>query len=259
MNFHIESVGDGPAVLFLHAGVADSRMWRDQMGLEGYRTIAFDLRGFGKTPWEAAEFRDRDDVLAVLDHLGIESATIVGCSLSGGTALELAIENPDRVDALVLVGAAPSGWEPEGGWEDHPLWEEAVAAYKEGNLQRVAEIDVEMWLVGYGRESNDVDPSLKELVLDMDLTPLQTEDERMEHVRKYDKKHDDHLQEVIAPTRVIVGAHDEPFLIAAADYLAEQLSDQPPVVIDGAAHLPSLEQPKAFNRVLTDFLGSIHT
>ncbi len=255
MDFHIETAGEGPAILFLHAGVADSRMWRDQMGLDGYRTITFDLRGFGQTPWVPDQFRDSDDAVAVLDHLGVDSATIVGCSIGGGTALELAIEYPHRVERLVLVGAAPSGWEPQGGWDDHPLWEEAVAAFKESNLRRVAEIDLEMWLVGYGRESSSLDPALKELFLEMDSTPLATEDERNEHVQRYEKKHNDHLDEISAPTLVIVGAHDEPFLMKASDYLAQRLSDRGPVVIEGAAHLPSLEQPEAFNRALLDFLG----
>ena len=256
MDFHIEEAGEGPAILFLHAGVADSRMWRDQMGLDGYRTIAFDQRGFGKTPWVAGQYSDREDALAVLDHLGFESATIVGCSMGGGTALDLAIENPDRVDRLVLVGAAPGGWKPEGGWDDHPLWEEAVASFKKGNLERVAEIDVEMWLVGYGRDSSSVDQTLKELFLDMDRTPLQTEAEREEHAKKSEKKHNDHLTDIEASTLVIIGSHDEPFLIQAADYLAGQLSDRGPVVIEGAAHLPSLEEPEAFNTALTGFLGA---
>ena len=256
MDFHIETHGSGSPVLFLHAGVADSRMWRDQLGLSGYQTVAFDFRGFGKTLWEPGEFRDRDDALAVLDHLGIEKATVVGCSMGGGTALELAIENPERVAALVLVGATAGGWVPDDGWEDHPLWEEAAEASKAGNLERVAEIDLEMWLVGYGRSGDEIDPEVKELFLDMDRTPLATESERHEHVRPYHKKHNDHLDEIDVPTLVVVGAHDEPFLLKAADYLAGKLSDQPAVVIDDAAHLPSLEQPDAFNEALLGFLDS---
>ncbi|MDX1468815.1 MAG: alpha/beta fold hydrolase [Acidimicrobiia bacterium] len=257
MDFHIESAGEGPAIVFLHAGVADSRMWRDQMSLDGYRSIAFDRRGFGKTPLGDEQFSDWEDAIAVLDHLGVDSATIVGCSMGGATALEVAIERPDRVDALVLVGAAPAGWEPEGDWEDHPLWEEAVAAYKAGDLDRVAEIDMEMWLVGYGRDSSGIDPSLKELFLDMDRTPLRTEDKRNELSKRYEKGHLDHLDAISAPTLVIIGEHDESYLLAAADFLAQKLSDRPPVVLAGTAHLPSFEKPEEFNSALAGFLGSL--
>lgn len=257
MDFHIESVGDGPAILFLHAGVADSRMWRDQMSLEGYRSIAYDRRGFGKTPLGDEEFSDMEDAVTVLDRLGVASATIVGCSMGGGTALELAIEHPDRVDALVLVGAAPGGWEPEGDWEDHPLWEDAVAAYKRGDLDRVAEVDMEMWLVGYGRDGSVIDPSLKELFLNMDKTPLSTEDRRNELSKSYEKGHLEQLDAIAAPTLVVIGENDEPYLLAAADFLAEKLSDRPPVVLADTAHLPSLERPEEFNQALTGFLSSL--
>ncbi len=257
MDFHFESAGEGPALLFLHAGVADSRMWRDQMGLEGHRTIAYDRRGFGRTEWVAAPYSDRMDALSVLDQLGVASATIVGCSMGGGLALELAIEHPDRVDGLVLVGAAPSGWEPEGEFEDHPLWEQGVKAFKKGNLDRVAEIESEMWLIGYGRGADSVDPALRKLFLEMDRIPLETEDERNEYVQGYEEKHNDHLNAISAPTLVIVGGHDEPFLLQAAEYLAGRLSDQPAVVIDDTAHLPSLERPAEFNQALTAFLETL--
>lgn len=257
MDFHIESAGDGPAILFLHAGVADSRMWRDQMGLEGYRSIAFDRRGFGKTPLGDEEFSDVGDAVAVLDHLGVSSATVVGCSMGGATALEMAIDHPDRVDALVLVGAAPAGWEPGGDWDDHPLWEEAVAAYKRGDFERVAEIDMEMWLVGHGRDGSVVDPSLIELFLDMDKTPIRSEDRRNELSMRYEKGHLEHLDEIDVPTLVVIGENDEPYLLAASDFLAEKLSDRPTVVLANTAHLPSLERPAEFNKALTGFLASI--
>lgn len=257
MQLHIESVGEGPAVLFLHAGVADSRMWQRQMSFEGFRCVAFDQRGHGQTKWEPAPYSNRDDALAVLDHLEIDSAVIVGCSMGGGTALELAIDHPDRVDALVLVGAFPSGWVPEGGWEENPLEEEAVEASKRGDFDRVVEIDHQMWLVGYGRDPNDVDPAMNELFEDMDRIPVTTAQERWDNMSGFGKKINEHLEDIDVPTLVIVGAHDERLLIDAAHYLATRLSDHDAVVVDGAAHLPSLERPDVFNATLSGFLGTL--
>ena len=73
-QIYLQSAGEGPAVLFIHAGVADSRMWRGQMdALDSYRRVAFDLRGFGKTPWVPGAYADWKDAVTVLDHLDIES------------------------------------------------------------------------------------------------------------------------------------------------------------------------------------------
>ncbi|MGH8945251.1 MAG: alpha/beta fold hydrolase [Acidimicrobiia bacterium] len=258
MEFHIESAGEGPAVLFIHAGVADSRMWADQLRefSSTHQAIAFDKRGFGKTAWRPGPFSDTEDSVAVLDRVGVDSATIVGCSMGAATALNLVIEYPDRVDGLVLVGGFPSGWIPEGGFDEVPLEEEAATAHKEGNFARVVEIDLQMWLVGYGRSEDDIDPDLKELFRDMDRIPVPTEAERNEHQTGFEMKLNDHLDVIDAPTLVIVGAHDETVLGKAADYLADRLSDRPAVTIEDAAHLPSLEQPKAFNAVLREFLSS---
>jgi 3-oxoadipate enol-lactonase len=259
MEFHIESAGEGQAILFIHAGVADSRMWADQMRefASTNHVIAFDKRGFGKTPWHPGPFSDTDDSVAVLDRVGVESAVIVGCSMGAATAMNLAIEYPDRVDGLVLVGGFPSGWTPEEGFEEVPLEEEAARAQKDGDFGRVVEIDLEMWLVGYGRSGDDIDSEVKELFADMDRIPVPTEAERNEYQTGFERKLNDHLDEIGVPTLVIVGAHDETVLRTAADYLAERLSDLPAVTIEGAAHLPCLEQPETFNTVLRDFLGSI--
>ena len=252
-----KSVGDGPAVLFLHAGVADSRMWRGQIGLDGLQTIAFDLRGFGKSDWVPGAYADWKDAVAVLDHLAVDSAVIVGCSIGGGIAMHLALAAPDRVDGLVLIGAAAKGWEPVEGWTDLPEWDEAVAAFKTGDLERVLELDGEIWLAGHGRTLDQIDDKLVELFIEVDRSPMATEDERNEHLEVFEPPVNDQLDKINIATLTVVGAHDQPEMIESAEYLATRLSDRPHVVIEGAAHLPSLEKPETFNEVLVDFLGSI--
>lgn len=259
MDIHIESAGTGQALLFLHAGVADSRMWEDQLRefSKTHRVIAFDQRGFGKTAWTSDPYSDVKDSLAVLDALGIESAVVIGCSMGGGTALELAISHPERVDGIVVVGAFPGGWQPPGGFEESPLEEEAVAAFEAGDLERLVEIDLKMWLVGYGRSEDEVDPVLMDRFRDMDRVAIQSEAGRNEYRQGFSGKLDEHLDQIDVPALVMVGAHDEPLLLDAADYLAERLSDLPALVIEDAAHLPSLEQPERFNTSLKGFLSAI--
>lgn len=257
MDFNIVSKGEGPAILFIHAGVADSRMWRDQMEIPGYRTLAYDQRGFGRTTFVAEPYSDRGDALAVLDKVGVASAVIVGCSIGAGTAMELAIEDPGRVDGLVLVGAYPSGWVPEGGFEDNPLEEEAEKASEAGDVRRVVDIDLSMWLVGYGRTEDLVDPELKKLFVSMDEIAVRSEEDRRAHIQHRSFKINDRLGEIESPTLVVSGAHDEKVVLDAAGYLADRLSDRSAVIIENAAHLPSLEQSEAFNAALGRFLNSI--
>jgi pimeloyl-ACP methyl ester carboxylesterase len=256
-SIFFETAGVGRTVLFLHAAVADSRMWRDQMGLESLHTVTFDQRGFGKTSWVPEPYANRTDALALLDHLGLDRAVIVGCSNGGEAAMQLAIIAPERVSALVLVGTAPRGWQPEAGWEEEPLWEETVAAFKAGDFDRVVDLDARTWLAGPSRDLGDVDEKLVDLFRDMDRPPQETESERDEYVQTLDPPTNDQLDRIEAPTLVVVGEHDLPNLHEAATYLAARLSDRPAVVLEETAHLPSLDQPDRFNQSLTGFLHSL--
>lgn len=249
--------GDGPPVLFIHAGVADSRMWLDQMELGGHLTIAFDQRGFGGSAWVPEPYANRRDALAVLDDLGVERAVVVGCSNGGEAAMQLAIVAPERVSALVLVGAAARGWEPEGGWKEDPLWEEAVAAFKAGEFDKVVEFEARSWLAGPSRSLDEIDSELVDLFKEMDRVPQETETERAEQVRTLEPPTNEQLDRIQVPTLVMVGEHDFPDVIESAHYLASKLSHRPAVVVEGTAHLPSLEVPERFNQVLTGFLASL--
>ena len=257
-GIYYEVAGAGPAVVFIHAGIADARMWASQLaGLaDRYRVVAFDQRGFGRTAWEAEGYADRRDVIAVMDHVGIGSAVLVGCSLGGGIAMHVALAAPDRVDALVLIGAAARGWEPAQGWSESPLWDQAEKAYEAGDFETALRLDAEIWVVGHGRSLQDVDRDVFDLVIEMNRIPMATEKERNDHVEAFEPPVNDRLDEIEVPTLVMVGAHDEPDLTESAAYLAGRLSNRSHVIIDNAAHLPSLEQPEAFNKSLVDFLSS---
>jgi pimeloyl-ACP methyl ester carboxylesterase len=258
-QIYYETEGSGPPLMFIHAGVADFRMWREQLATfsETHTAVAFDQRGFGKTPWVAAPYADRFDVIAVMDHLDIESAVLVGCSMGGGIAMHVALDAPDRVDGLVLIGAAARGWEPVDGWPSSPKWDEEEAAYAAGDIQRILRSDIEIWLAGEGRALEDINPSLVDLFIELDRTPISTEKERGKLVRPFDPPVDERLDEITVPTLTVVGAHDQPDMIESAEYLADRISDRSHVVIENAAHLPPLEQPETFNKALRVFLDTM--
>ena len=116
-KIYFESAGTGRAIAFIHAGVADCRMWDPQFELfaRKFRVIRYDLRGFGKSEMPDGRYANRRDLRNVLQHLGVEKAALVGCSMGGETAIDFALEHPERVTAIVPVGAGVNGWDQ---WSD---------------------------------------------------------------------------------------------------------------------------------------------
>ena len=106
--------GSGPAVLLIHAGVTDRRMWDPVAGAlaHTFRVVRPDLRGFGETPLPPGPYCDADDLDTLLGHLGVTHAAVVGSSYGGRVALELATTHPGRVSSLVLLNPAYRGVEP---------------------------------------------------------------------------------------------------------------------------------------------------
>ena len=249
---YFESAGEGKAVFFVHAGVADSRMWDPQFEEvpEGFQFVRLDLRGFGKTKIPNERYTDCEDTLAVMDHLEIDRAVIVGCSVGAEVALDLATFAPYRLSGLTLIGADAPGFDPSSDYQS-PQWPEAVEAFQAGDLKRAAELEAEIWLVGRGRETSDVDPALIDLFVDMDVGALKTEAKRSQR-RKAPQL--EALPHVDIPTLIVAGEHDLPQLIEASEHLDETIEHSTRVVIEDAAHLPSLEQPEAFNEAFFAFL-----
>src|SRR5256885_11483371 len=106
MSVWFDVHGEGPPVALVHAGIADSRMWAPQLRTfpDSHRVVRVDLPGFGESPFEGNVVSFRGAIRDALDGAGVKRAALVGTSLGGRAALELALDSPDRVSALVLVG-----------------------------------------------------------------------------------------------------------------------------------------------------------
>src|SRR5262245_10060343 len=111
-RIYYEVTGSGPAAAFIHAGVANLRMWDEQVAAlsDAYRVIRYDTRGFGRTETQAVPFSNRADVAALLDHLGERQAHVVGLSRGGHIALDFALECPDRVRSLTIAAGGVGGY-----------------------------------------------------------------------------------------------------------------------------------------------------
>src|SRR5437868_5965218 len=104
-----ETTGDGPAMVLVHANPFDHDLWLYQSAhfSTWFRVIGIDIRGYGRSAKVTTPFTLEDmcnDVIGVMDELGIERAVLMGCSVGSGTAILLGLDHPDRFDAIILVG-----------------------------------------------------------------------------------------------------------------------------------------------------------
>ena len=250
-----EVVGEGEPLVLVHAGIADMRMWDPQVGpfAESRRVVRYDMRGFGKSPAVAGPFSHHDDMRGLLDALGVGRAAIVGSSMGGKVAIDFALENPDRVVALVLVASPVGGFEPDTPRPEE--WDEMVAADEAGDLERLSELEVRKWVDGPQRGPDAVDPAVRDLVTEMNLIALRNEESGLlGDERELEPLAAGRLGEIQAPTLVVVGELERPEILAAADLLAGEVPGAEKVVMRGTAHLPSMERPEEFNALVMEFL-----
>jgi 3-oxoadipate enol-lactonase len=258
-EIHAESAGEGPAIVLVHAGICDSGMWDAQWGtLPGrYLVVRHDMRGFGRSPVPSVPYSHARDLIAVMDAAGVSEAALVGTSMGGRVALEVALAAPDRVSALVLVGSGLPGHE----WSDavRAYWEAEEEAIERGDLDAAAEVNVRFWVDGPNREPGDVDAGVRRRAQAMQLRALELQvpsyeaDGDLEELLVPDAG--DRLGEVVQPALVLVGEADQPDIHAIADRLTAGLARSAAATIPDAAHLPSMERPELFDRLVTDFLS----
>lgn len=254
---HYEVEGDGPTVVFLHPGLWDSRTWAPQVPTfvaAGYRVVRYDFRGYGRSSrLDGTLFRPTEDLLALLDHLEIDQAALVGCSVGGGVAIDMAIEHPDRVWALVPVTSALTGFEED---EVEVAWYEAATegvdeAIEAGELERAQLRILAVWApLGFddagGRAIRDIA---------FDNRHELTQDES--GWQGSEPPAASRLHAIDAPTLVVKAEHDPPFMRRCNDLIAAGISGARIVQIDDADHVPNLRRPEAFDALVLPFLDEV--
>jgi len=190
----------------------------------------------------------------LLDEHGFERAALVGVSLGGRVALEVALAQPKRVSALVLVGSGLPGHD----WSDEmkASWEEEEAAFNAGDLDAAVEVTLRTWVDGPRRKPEDVDPDVRARVGKMQRRAFElyqeVGDDAEEELLVADVA--DRLDEIQAPTLVVVGAEDVPDIHAIADKLANEIPGARRATIENTAHVPSMERPEEFERLVLGFI-----
>jgi pimeloyl-ACP methyl ester carboxylesterase len=241
-----DETGSGETVLLLHGGLGDSGLWDPVVPFlaERFRVIRTDLRFFGRSTGPAVPWSWQDDVAGVLDALGVERAALVGLSMGGKLAFEVALAHPDRLWAVAGVAPGLGGHDGEAySAEQEARYEAAEAA---GDLEAAMEIDLEVWaplgaderirqLWHATPDANGVPPGIE---------PLPPAGAAAK----------ERLGELAVPVLVVTVRHDPAGMREIGPLVAGGASDARHVELD-SDHYVTLREPELVGRTLLDFLS----
>lgn len=258
-----ELEGDGPAVALIHEAIGDSGLWDDLFPelARRYRTLRYDARGFGRSTLPQEPYSHHEDLRTLLDTLGVEQVALVGGSMGGRVALELAVTEPERVTALVVLAPGVEPWEPSE--EVRRFGEAEDEAVEQGDLDAAVELNLDLWVAGPGRALADIDRDVVSRVREMQRRAFEIQVPAFQRDPAPRRKPlpggpvGERLGEIRAPTLVIVGSEDVEDMHRVADRVVERVPGARKTVIEDAAHAANVERPQEFNRLVLEFLASI--
>jgi pimeloyl-ACP methyl ester carboxylesterase len=254
-----DDVGSGTPAVFLHGYPFDRSMWREQidiLGAHGYRVIAPDLRGLGAVPLNEAgrtittmEDMARD-VVVLMDRLEIDQAVICGLSMGGYVAFDFVHLFPTRVRALVLAGTRA----PADTAQEKQAREQQVQRILAEGMNGIAEATLSKLLAPRTlADKPDVVAQVHEMILHADPRGAAAAQRGMAARRDYCND----LSGINVPTLVIVGREDPIRPVADAEFMHDRIRNSRLEIIEDAAHMTNMEQPKVFNRALVSFLEAL--
>ena len=246
-RLYYEEAGAGAPVLLLHGFSFDTRLWDETFAALAphYHVIRYDLRGFGQSAWPTGPYSHVEDACALLTHLGFDAAHVVGLSLGGSIAIDLAITHPERVRSLTVVDGILSGfvwtkdWKPVNAtartvglaeaktlWLEDELFQPALAVPAAAARVRQMVADYSGWHWVNRDPARAIDPPALQ-----------------------------RLETLAAPTLVFIGQHDAPDFHRIADALEHHVPRAMKIYMEGVGHVPPLEAPERFNERLLSFLA----
>ncbi len=258
-RLYYEVTGAGYPLLLVHADVSDNSMWDEQVNAfaEQYRVVRFDKRGFGKTTSEDGPFSYRQDMAALLAHLGIEKAAILGLSNGGTQVVDFTLEHPELVDALIVVAGAASGDEQSFSnptETETALFSQYETLEEQKDYEGLVKLGVHVWCDGPNQPEGRAAASVRERIAETLRNNYRLHQEKLEP-QPLEPPAAGRLSEIHVPTLVIVGDFDESGTVAAANTLAKGIPGAQHAVFQGVAHMVNMEQPERFNTLVLDFLA----
>jgi pimeloyl-ACP methyl ester carboxylesterase len=242
---HTEA-GEGPALLLLHAGIADRTMWDEHLqplAAAGHRVVALDLPGFGAAPVGPGPVAHWADVLLTMDALEIERAAIAGNSFGGAIALRVAATAPERVRSLLLI-SAPAVPEPDPSPELLAVWEAEEAALEAGDVEAAVEAVVSAWV------GPDAPDAVRSRVAAMQRRNYASHaEEELELAADFLEADPELLAAISCPALVAAGEEDVVDFRNAVGELESSLPRSEATMLAGCGHLAPLEAPDEFRRL----------
>jgi 3-oxoadipate enol-lactonase len=242
-----DSGGDGPPLVLLHPGVGDSRIWDPVLAAltAKYRVIRYDARGFGQSPAPSVKFSLLRDLVAVLDHYGVQRAAFAGCSQGGASTLGLALTQPERVSALVLLCPGIPGFPyPEEEEDDDELEADYERARATQDVEALAGVMQRVW--GAAGATQAVMEQLRSAA----RASLVAEDLELEDPPVFGR-----LGEISVPASLMVGDADYPPLVESNRQAADRIPGCEFVFVPGLDHFPPLREPALVLDLMTRTLA----
>jgi pimeloyl-ACP methyl ester carboxylesterase len=263
VKLHYEEAGIGPTIVFVHEFAGDHRSWEPQLRFfsRRYRCVAFNARGY--PPSEVPETVDgysqeraREDVIAVMDHLRVEKAHVVGLSMGGFATLHVGLAYPQRCLSLVIGGC---GYGSQPGEEERFRAEsEATAKLFEtqGSAGAAAKYGVGPTRVQFQNKDPRGFQEFMGYLAEHSAkgSALTLRGVQMRRPLLY--RLIDQMRRITMPTLVMTGDEDEPCLDAAL-LLKRSIPTSGLVVFPRSGHLINLEEPELYNRAVADFLAAV--
>lgn len=242
---------DGPWIVLSNSLGASQVMWRPQMPLfeRHYRVLAYDARGHGDSEAPQGPYSMADlvgDVLALMDHYGIDKADVAGLSMGGMTGLGLALDHRDRLNRLICCDARADATPAF-----IQSWDQRIAAVEAGGMQAVLEGTMQRWFTQPFRERETaVMAEMRAMVLKTSVAGYVGCARALQGL-DYLKR----LGDITTPTLYVVGAQDEGTPPDVMRAMAEATPGARYVELPDAAHIANVNNPQAFNNAIGDFLG----
>jgi pimeloyl-ACP methyl ester carboxylesterase len=255
----VRAEGEGPPIVLLHAGIVDCRVWDPFVPLvaeDGFRVIRYDARGYGRSATDDVEYSNQVDLIAVLDDLDVERACLVGNSHGGMIAFDTAVEFPDRVAGVVLLGAHVSGHDVEPTPEEVTVEQRLDELEHAGDVEALAEYELEVWGSGVNQPADRLPAGLRDF-----LRPMIVAAEDPTRVRgrviDLDPPAAKRLDAVTMPVLVVAGELDMSYVAETGAFLEAALPNARLVRLPDVAHMIAVEAPEETARLIVDFARSL--
>jgi pimeloyl-ACP methyl ester carboxylesterase len=256
-SLYYEIAGEGAPLVLIHGWSLNLRMWDPQVSAlsRRFRVIRYDRRGFGKSTGNEDITWDADDLNALLDHLGVTKAHILGMSQGGRVALQFARNHPDRLSSLILHGApAPDGFGLPWSGADRTRFDEWGTIAREQGIDAFRRAWSAHPLMEIPAGHADAKARLAELVAAYRggrfLTPASPSGAGAAITM-------DDLPRIGVPTLVLVGDKEVPFLQIVARALAYYLPNARLATVPGGGHMVNLIEPDKYNAAILKFLAGV--